>query len=524
MPRTVGVRGGRRQTNLDRETRAGIAETPAFLPPPKLLEFGGFPAAECGPAGIPSRRRSLGSRMSLDYCELSDIGRRRANNQDAKAVVAPWSREQYRRRGWLLIVADGMGAHAAGEMASAMAAEHVPLAYEKFTSRSPPLALRRSIEAANSEIHARGETSPDMKGMGTTCTALVIVPRGAIVGHVGDSRAYRIRGERIDQLSRDHSLVWELQDMQAAGRGVPNEAVSAAPKNIITRSMGPHAHVDVDIEGPFPVEEDDVFVLCSDGLSGQVADEEIGLLAATLKPRAAAGALIALSLARGGPDNITVIVARATDKEVSKVSSKDEPWPLSDEADTATPTSRLPVKPLLFTAASLFAILVSVGTLRSLLPEGLLAPDAANADSLLTAAMWIMLAFSMLAFLASFTFSLLGFLVTPAPTGRFLSPKDRLGKGPYRTYRCAASKELVEGILATVETAAEGLDAAAAGKAIAAVRAARDHLATRSFTSAVEDAAAALDVYRRSVESARSDVTVRGPAGNAESNRSALDP
>ena len=455
--------------------------------------------------------------MSLDYCELSDIGRRRSNNQDSKAVLAPWSREQYRRRGWLLVVADGMGAHAAGEMASAMAAEHVPLTYEKFASRSPPLALRRSIELANAEIHARGETSPDMKGMGTTCTALVIVPRGALVGHVGDSRAYRVRGTRIEQLSRDHSLVWELQDMQAAGRSVPSESV---PKNIITRSMGPHPHVDVDIEGPFAVEEDDVFVLCSDGLSGQVADEEIGLLASTLRPRAAAGALVALSLARGGPDNITVIVARATEKEVSKVSSKDEPWPLSDEADPAPKKARTPLKPLLFTAASLFAVLVSTSWMLSVWRD---APEDALRVGIATGC----LGFSVLALLVTFTMSLLAFLVAPAPTGRFLQPKDRLGKGPYRTYSCAASDALIEGILATVETAAEGLDESAARKAAASVRAAREHIGTRSFVTAVEDAATALDIYRRSVEAARSDITVRGPArdaGNSESNRSALDP
>ncbi|MFM8826072.1 MAG: PP2C family protein-serine/threonine phosphatase, partial [Actinomycetota bacterium] len=387
-------------------------------------------------------------------------------------------------------------------------------------NRSPPLALRRSIEVANAEIHARGESSPDMKGMGTTCTALVIVPRGALVGHVGDSRAYRIRGDRIEQLSRDHSLVWELQDLQAAGRDVPNEAVSAAPKNIITRSMGPHAHVEVDIEGPFPVEEDDVFVLCSDGLSGQVADEEIGLLAATLKPRRAAEALVALSLARGGPDNITVIVARATEKEVSKVSSKDEPWPLTEESETSAQRQQVPLKPLLFTAASMFVLLVCLGTwgvdeFRKLLNGEF--PELTILPSVLAS----------IAVLVSLTFSLLGFLVPPARTGRVLKPKDRLGRGPYRTYRCAPSANLIEGILATVETSAEGLDAGAAAQAAAAVRSARDHVTTRSFTLACEDAAAALDVYRRSIESARSDATVRGPArdaGNTESNRSALDP
>jgi protein phosphatase len=285
--------------------------------------------------------------------------------------------------------------------------------------------------------------------------------------------------------------------------------------------MGPHAHVDVDIEGPFPVEEDDVFVLCSDGLSGQVADEEIGLLAGKLKPRAAAAALVALSLARGGPDNITVIVARATEKEVSKVSSKDDPWPLTDESDASAPRPQMPLKPLLFTAASLFALLVCLGNWGGGVLTRLVAPEIAEP------AVWMLTGFSLLAVLVSFTASLLGFLVPPTRSGRFLAPKDRLGRGPYRSYRCAASADLIEGILTTVETAAEGLDASAAAKAAKAITAARDHVATRSFTMAVEDAAAALDVYRRSVESARSDATVRGPAqdrGNAESNRSALDP
>ena len=143
----------------------------------------------------------MGSGTSLEHCDRTDVGRRRANNQDAKAVLEPWSREQYRRRGWLFVVADGMGAHAAGEMASAIAVEQVPLVYEKHAARSPLLALRMSIEQANAEIHARGESSTELKGMGTTCTVLAILPRGAIVGHVGDSRVYRIRGGTIEQLS-----------------------------------------------------------------------------------------------------------------------------------------------------------------------------------------------------------------------------------------------------------------------------------------------------------------------------------
>jgi protein phosphatase len=167
--------------------------------------------------------------------------------------------------------------------------------------------------------------------MGTTCTTLVLLPRGAIVGHVGDSRCYRIRGRTIEQLSRDHSLVWELE---TAGGMSREQANDAAPKNIITRSMGPHPHVDVDLEGPFPVTKGDVFLLCSDGLSGQVADEEIGLLAAELEPQEAVPALIGLALVRGAPDNVTVIVARAGEEEVSKPSRSDSAWPLSEEATT----------------------------------------------------------------------------------------------------------------------------------------------------------------------------------------------
>ncbi|MEI7782522.1 MAG: protein phosphatase 2C domain-containing protein, partial [Planctomycetota bacterium] len=297
----------------------------------------------------------MGKGTSLIYCDRTDIGRRRSNNQDSKAVLPPSSSQQYRTRGWMFLVADGMGAHAAGEEASRIAAERVPLVYEKTASRSPPLALRRSLEQINGEINSKGESAAAFKGMGTTCTTLVLLPRGALVGHIGDSRAYRIRGRTIEQLSRDHSLVWELESAGGLSR---EQAAGAAPKNIITRSMGPHPHVDVDLEGPFPVEDGDIFLLCSDGLSGQASDEEIGLLAAELEPREAAAALIGLALVRGAPDNITLIVARAGAEEKTKTSSSDEPWPLSDEPVGPSGPATIPWKWLAVAAVSLFAGLV----------------------------------------------------------------------------------------------------------------------------------------------------------------------
>jgi hypothetical protein len=175
-------------------------------------------------------------------------------------------------------------------------------------------------------------------------------------------------------LSRDHSLSWELEGQRTAGVDEP------IPKNIITRSLGPQPRVDVDVEGPFPVDTGDVFVLCSDGLSGQVADEEIGLLAAGLSPDAAAAALVGLTLVRGAPDNVTVIVARAGRKEASQVAPGDPPWPLTDETANKKPQP-LPVKLLAGAAASLLTALVfnpwSGLMVNDGVVGGLLGPDLA---------------------------------------------------------------------------------------------------------------------------------------------------
>ena len=434
---------------------------------------------------------------TLDYCDRTDIGRRRSNNQDSKAVLEPWSRDVFKRRGWLFVVADGMGAHAAGEMASAIAAEQVPLVYEKHAGRSPAFALRQAIEQANSEIHAKGESSVDLKGMGTTCTALALVPRGALVGHVGDSRAYRVRGRRIEQLSRDHSLVWELQDLQAAGETVPDFDLRETPKNIITRSMGPHAQVQVDLEGPFPVEDGDVFVLCSDGLSGQVSDAEIGLFAGTLPPREAADALVGLALVRGAPDNITVIVARAGAKEVSKAAAGDPPWPLTEEPAASAPRP-IPWRMLAAAAVSLFVTLVAIGFWQR--PES---TDLKRAVALAIAGL------ALLSFISTLLFAFLGFLSPPAATQRTLAVGAKLGGGPYRSHDCTATAELLEGIAASVETAAEGLDGSPRARAEDSTRKARALAAGGDHRGAVGAAAAAIGVYAGAVEAARAEATGR---------------
>ena len=433
----------------------------------------------------------MGSGSTLEHHDLSHVGLRRSNNQDAKGVVEPWNREQYRRRGWLFVVADGMGAHAAGEMASALAVQEVTGAYEKLVAiRSPPLALRTSFEDANKKINARGETSPDLRGMGTTCTALALLPRGALVGHVGDSRAYRVRRGTIEQLTRDHSLAWEYESKAGHDGVLP----AGVPKNIIMRSIGPHPQVEVDLEGPFPVEPGDTYVLCSDGLSGQVADEEIGTLAAALPPREAAAALVGLALVRGAPDNVTVIVARTGEKERSRAAPSDPPWlrePPDHDSERRPP---LPWPMLAVAAASLLGALIC--NPGSEIMRATLGEDWTNVIG------WPCVGLFALAFIGSLLMAVLGFLV-PAGGGRVLQAGEMLGKGPYRSHDCRPTRQLVEGIAASVEAAADALEGPARQDCITPVARARAAAATADFATAFNATAEGLAAFRRFVDAPR---------------------
>ena len=201
---------------------------------------------------------------SLSYVAQSDIGMRRSNNQDAFVVVLAASAEEWCERGHTFTVADGMGAHAAGELASKLAVDTLPHTYKKLLQLSPPEALRTAIQEVNALIHTRGQSSADFHGMGTTCSSLVLLPQGVLVGHVGDSRVYRLRDGALEQLTFDHSLVWE---MEVAQKGSASTVQLNIPKNVITRSLGPRPKVQVDLEGPFPVAVGDKYLLCSDGLS-----------------------------------------------------------------------------------------------------------------------------------------------------------------------------------------------------------------------------------------------------------------
>jgi PPM family protein phosphatase len=249
----------------------------------------------------------------LKHASVTDMGMRRTNNQDALAVLVTEDLPTWVERGHLLIVADGMGAHAAGELASKLAVDNIPHSYYKLRDLYPPAALRQAIRDANTTIHNKGQSSIGFQGMGTTCSCLVLLPQGALVAHIGDSRVYRLRGQVLEQLTFDHSLVWE---MAAAGQMAQEDVPAYIPKNVITRSLGPHSTVHVDLEGPYNAAAGDIFLLCSDGLSGSISDQELGAILQCLPPEEATETLVDLANLRGGPDNISVIIAHV-DGEVS---------------------------------------------------------------------------------------------------------------------------------------------------------------------------------------------------------------
>lgn len=283
------------------------------------------------------------TRVSYDDIEFAgrtDVGVRRGHNQDSLALLPAADPEHWALRGHVFVVADGMGAHAVGELASKLAADGIPHLYSKHAHEGPESALRRAFVETNQSIYTRGKQNREFEGMGTTASALVLRPEGAWIGHVGDSRVYRIRGQVIEQLSFDHSLLWELARRQKRD---PSE-LTKVPSNVIIRSLGPEAEVQVDLEGPHPLEPGDTFLLCSDGLSGPVSDREIGAVVGALPPEEACRFLIHLANLHGGPDNITAVIARVGSEPSVLRNGSLDPDEASQDAEPAR-DERLPPWP-----------------------------------------------------------------------------------------------------------------------------------------------------------------------------------
>jgi len=212
--------------------------------------------------------------------------------------------------GFLAVVCDGMGGHVGGKEASYLAIDTIFRVFDATPPGSnPQQILRDALTQANGAVYARGLQSPELKGMGSTCVAILVHPAGTDVAHVGDSRVYLLTQQQVYQVTKDHSLVQRLID---AGMLTPEQAANHPNANQITNAFGQRPDVEVEIRPTaFPHVAGDVFVLCSDGLSDEVGPQDIVQILAPMPPIDQAGQqLIDLANARGGHDNITVVLVR----------------------------------------------------------------------------------------------------------------------------------------------------------------------------------------------------------------------
>lgn len=243
---------------------------------------------------------------------VSDTGRVREHNEDTIGTDVDIG---------LVVLADGMGGYKAGEVASGIAVRTVmgllkdaierqdlTIPDEESGLSRPGILLRDAVQRANKIIYQTARTQANCEGMGTTVVAGLFFDDRLTIAHVGDSRLYRQRGSQFEQITHDHSL---LQELVARGFYTPEEAQRAAAKNYVTRALGVEATVEVDVT-EVPVEKDDLFLLCSDGLSDMIEDDDIQLTISTfgVNLETVARQLVLLSNENGGRDNVSLVVVR----------------------------------------------------------------------------------------------------------------------------------------------------------------------------------------------------------------------
>lgn len=252
----------------------------------------------------------------------SDIGAVRSVNEDRLAYISPPDDDPASARGSILVVCDGMGGHAAGEMASELAVETICRVYYELSGPMPD-ALVSAFVAANRAILMWADSHPECKGMGSTCTALAVCNGEAWLAHVGDSRAYLLRDGQLTQLSQDQTLVAQ---MVREGELTPEEAERSPIRNVILQALGSKADVMPAVwSKAMQLSPGDVLVLCTDGLSGVVDAAVIAEYVGRLPPDQACDALIKAALTAGAPDNVSVgvfqMVSGAQRQDIEPASS-----------------------------------------------------------------------------------------------------------------------------------------------------------------------------------------------------------
>lgn len=250
----------------------------------------------------------------------TDTGCIREANEDSGRHVKPGDSEIKNKRGTLTVVADGMGGHASGEVASQMAIELISYFYYADEVNTPPEALRNAIQQANWEIYETAVSDEKYYGMGTTLVALILLDEVGYSAHVGDSRLYRLRNKKMELMTMDHSQVME---MVKEGIISMEEARHHDDKNVILRAVGTQQTVNVEISEPFKILPNDEFLLCSDGLSDMVEDTIIEQVWQHAKNvHEASENLVATAKEYGGHDNVTAAIVRMPSENEFIVSRK----------------------------------------------------------------------------------------------------------------------------------------------------------------------------------------------------------
>jgi protein phosphatase len=247
------------------------------------------------------------NRFSVTVAALSDIGCVRNENQDTVYLDNPAPDHPDAWHGVLAIVADGMGGHLGGAVASRVAVDVLSAHMQQASpAEHPLLTLATGIAAANAEVHRRAQTDPTLARMGTTLSALLIRGGSAFVAHAGDTRVFRRRGDRIEQVTIDDTMVGKLL---REGFISLSEAASHPDRGLVVRAVGINAELQAAVfEVHGAVEPGDIFALCSDGLHDLVSLEEISATIANYAPAAACERLIRMAKERGGPDNVSISV------------------------------------------------------------------------------------------------------------------------------------------------------------------------------------------------------------------------
>lgn len=263
-----------------------------------------------------AKKKGLKPKLVLDTSigARTDLGLVRENNEDKFEFFEPEEQELLAVKGCLYAVADGMGGHESGQIASDLALKTLLKNYCADAGDDVAESLRASVEKANSYIYDTAQAIPQRAGMGTTCTVAVLRDDDLFVAHVGDSRLYLIRDAELRQVTEDHSWV---EEQVRRGALTKEEATMSPFRNVITRSLGAAPEVEVDVLHE-KLQKDDTLVLCSDGLCGYVPDEEILELASGWSPAMAAIKLVDRANELGGGDNITVLIVAVRDIEKAK--------------------------------------------------------------------------------------------------------------------------------------------------------------------------------------------------------------